>query len=299
VREASVTNDKKAATPRPSIKLTHPDRVYWPDQGITKEGLANYHSEVWRFSAPFLVDRPLALLRCPTGIEGEKFFQKHAWRGINSKIVQVEDPKDKGEYLISIDSLDGLIGLVQSAVIEIHPWGSTLSDWERPDMIVMDLDPGDGIAWYTMVDAAFEVKTRLEAAGLATFVKTSGGKGLHVVSPIKPKADWQAAKAFTKAIADSMASDSPDRFVSTITKSKRAGKILVDYLRNQRGATAVAAYCPRARAGAPVSMPLAWEELNTISGADHFTIENAPRRLNALPQDPWDSFRGQAKPLPA
>jgi bifunctional non-homologous end joining protein LigD len=299
VREAPVINEKKATAPRPSVKLTHPDRVYWPDQGITKEGLANYHSDVWRFSAPFLVDRPLALLRCPTGIDGEKFFQKHAWRGINSKIVQVEDPKDKGEYLISIDSLDGLIGLVQSAVIEIHPWGSTLSDWERPDMIVMDLDPGDGVAWDAVAEAALEVKQRLEAAGLAAFLKTSGGKGLHVVSPLKPKADWLTAKAFTKAIAESMASDSPDRFVSTITKSKRTGKILIDYLRNQRGATAVAAYCPRARPGAAVSMPLAWDELGSISGADHFTIENAPNRLNALAHDPWEDFRKASKPLPA
>ena len=299
VREAPMTRDKKAAAAGPSIKLTHPDRVYWPDQGITKEGLANYHTEVWRFSAPFLVDRPLALLRCPSGIDGEKFFQKHAWRGINAKIVQVEDPKDKGEYLIAIDSLDGLIGLVQSAVIEIHPWGSTLSDWERPDMIVMDLDPGDGVAWDTIVEAAFEVKQRLEATGLATFVKTSGGKGLHVVSPLKPKADWPTAKVFTKAIANSMASDSPDRFVSTIAKSKRTGKILIDYLRNQRGATAVAAYCPRARPGAAVSMPLAWEELASISSAGHFTIENALNRLNALTHDPWEDFRSAAKPLPA
>lgn len=199
--------------------------------------------------------------------------------------------------MISIDSLDGLIGLVQSAVLEIHPWGSTVADWERPDTIVMDLDPGEGVHWPEIIAAAQETRQRLEAAGLAAFVKTSGGKGLHVVAPLKPKADWPAAKAFTKGLADKMAADSPERYVATIAKAKRRGKILIDYLRNQRGMTAVAPYSTRARPGAAVSMPLAWDELGTGIGPAYFTIENAPTRLATLASDPWQDFRDAAAPL--
>ena len=280
-----------------SVKLTHPDRVYWPDEGVTKEGLADYYAEVWPHMAPTVVDRPLALVRCPDGITGQKFFQKHAWKGINKTIVQVQDPMEPGEPLIAIRDLDGLMGLVQAATLEIHPWGSTLLDWERPDMIIMDLDPGDNVAWETVIEGAQEVRARLKDAGLASFVKTSGGKGLHVVSPVKPKAEWPAVKAFTKAIANSMTADSPDRYVATIAKAKRTGKILVDYLRNQRGTTAVAAYSTRARPGAAVSMPLAWEELGPAIGPAYFTVGNAPARLAALKRDPWDGFRAAAAPI--
>ncbi|MBE1205909.1 DNA ligase D [Aminobacter carboxidus] len=287
-------------SPQRTVKLTHPDRLYWPDQGVTKEGLADYYAEIWRHIAPFVVGRPLALLRCPTGITGEKFFQKHAWKGINPNIVLVHDPKGPpGEQLISIRDLDGLMGLVQSAVLEIHPWGSTVADWERPDMIIMDLDPGDDVAWSTIVAAAEETKSRLEAAGLTSFVKTSGGKGLHVVAPLKPKAGWPAVKAFTKGIADAMAADSPDRYVATISKDKRKGKILIDYLRNQRGATAVAAFSTRARPGAAVSMPLGWTELDSTIGPAYFTVDNTPIRLASLAADPWADFRAAAVPLKA
>ena len=218
--------------------------------------------------------------------------------GLNPNIVLVKDPKDPSdEPLISINDLDGLLGLVQSGVLEIHPWGSTVSNWERPDMIVMDLDPGEGVPWQAVIDAAEETRQRLAEAGLAAFVKTSGGKGLHVVSPLKPKADWPAVKTFTKGLADAMASDAPDRFVSTITKSKRQGKILIDCLRNQRGATAVAAYSTRARPGAAVSAPLSWDELGPGIGPDYFTVDTMPTRLAALASDPWDGFRAAAAPL--
>ncbi|MGB3390946.1 MAG: DNA ligase D [Pseudaminobacter sp.] len=281
-----------------AVKLTHPDRIYWPDTGVTKQGLADYYAEVWPHIEPFVTGRPLALLRCPSGITGEKFFQKHAWKGINPNIVLINDPREPDdEPLISIDSLDGLIGLVQSAVLEIHPWGSTVADWEKPDMIIMDLDPGDGVPWDAVIAAAEETRARLREAGLTPFVKTSGGKGLHVVAPLKPKAEWPAVKDFTKGIADAMAADSPDRFVSTIAKAKRGGKILIDYLRNQRGATAVAAYSSRARPGAAVSAPLTWEELGPGIGPAYFTVENMPKRLASLRRDPWDGFRKAAAPL--
>jgi bifunctional non-homologous end joining protein LigD len=289
-----------AETARHGIKLTHPDRIYWPDVGVTKEGLADYYAEIWPRIAPFVTGRPLSLLRCPSGIEGEKFFQKNAWKGLNPAIHLVDDPSTPDiEQLISIDDLDGLVALVQSAVLEIHPWGSTVADWERPDMIIMDLDPGEGVAWTAVISAAEEVRQRLQDAGLEPFVKTSGGKGLHVVAPLRPKADWPAAKAFTKALAEAMAADSPDAYVATIAKAKRSGRILIDYLRNQRGQTAVAPYSTRARPGAPVSAPLAWDELTPGIGPAHFTVLNMPTRLKALKQDPWADFRKAAAPLEA
>lgn len=298
VRETPKTSKAAPKPQRRSVKLTHPDRLYWPDQGVTKEGLADYYAEVWRYASPYIVGRALALVRCPNGISGEQFFQKHAWKGLNPNIVLVHDPKDPpDERLISINDLDGLIGLVQSAALEIHPWGSMVSDWERPDTIIMDLDPGEDVSWEAVIEAAVETRDRLKNAGLVPFIKTSGGKGLHVVAPLKPKAEWPAVKAFTKAIADSMAADSPNRYVSTITKSKRRGKILVDYLRNQRGATAVAPYSTRARPGAAVSMPLAWDELGPGIGPAYFTVENTPTRLASLSSDPWQDFRAAAAPI--
>lgn len=291
---------KDAAAPRRRVTLTHPDRIYWPEAGVTKEGLADYYTDVWPYMAPLVVGRPLALVRAPSGITGQRFFQKHARSGLNKHVRQIADPKDKGgEKLISIDDLDGLIGLVQSGALEIHPWGAMNANLGKPDSLTMDLDPGEGVSWQAVIDAAQEVRARLEAAGLNCFVKTSGGKGLHVVAPLKPKASWTALKAFTKAIAAQMAADEPDRFVATITKSKRKGRILIDYLRNQRGATTVAAYSSRAREGAPVSMPLAWEELSPQIGPDHFTVLNATARLNGLVADPWQDFLAAAVPLPA
>lgn len=286
--------------PRRTVRLTHPDRIYWPGEGVTKEGLADYYTEVWRYMAPHVAGRPLALLRAPSGIDGQTFFQKHAWKGINANIIQVQDPKEKDEEpYVAINDFDGLMGLVQSATLEIHPWGSTLADWERPDRIIMDLDPGEGVAWQAVIDAAEETRRRLEAAGLNAFVKTSGGKGLHVCAPLKPSAHWPAVKAFCKGIADAMAKDSPESYVSTITKSKRRGKILIDYLRNQRGQTAVAPYSTRARPGAAVSMPLAWSELSPDIGPAYFTVENTPTRLHALKADPWADFKAAAEPLKA
>jgi len=297
-REVPKASASASRPQRRTVKLTHPDRLYWPEEGITKEGLADFYADVWRLMAPYVVGRPLALLRCPGGIKGERFFQKHAWKGLNPNIAVVTDPKDpEEEPLVSINDLDGMMGLVQSAALEIHPWGSTVVDWERPDIITLDLDPGDDVPWQAVLDAAQEVRRRLADAGLNPFVKTSGGKGLHVVAPLKPSAEWPEVKAFTKSLAEAMASDSPDRFVATITKSKRQGKILIDYLRNQRGSTAVAPYSTRARPGAAVSTPITWEELEPGIGPAYFTVSNLPARLAAMTADPWDGFRAAAVPL--
>lgn len=297
VREGRATKPS-ADRPKTAVKLTHPDRVYWPDAGVTKQGLADYYSQVWKWMAPFVAHRPLAILRCPTGIDGQCFFQKHPWKGMHPDIQMVHEPLDDGgEPGIAINDLDGLIGLVQGATLEIHPWGASLDNIEKPDMVIMDLDPGDGVSWERVLEAAQDVRKRLEARGLAAFVKTSGGKGLHVVSPVTPRANWDEAKAFAKSIADEMARDQPDAYVSIITKSKRTGKILIDYLRNGRGMTAVAPYSTRARAGAAVSMPLAWDELSSAIGPNYFSVENAMSRLDTLESDPWADFRKAAAPI--
>jgi bifunctional non-homologous end joining protein LigD len=298
VRESTMATNAAPERPTSSVTLTHPDRVYWPDVGVTKEGLADYYAGAWQVMTPFIVGRALALVRCPDGIGGQTFFQKHAWKGLNRSVALVKDPAEP-EALISIRDFDGLMALVQSATLEIHPWGSTVADWERPDMIVMDLDPGEDVDWTSVIAAAEEVRARLKNAGLAAFIKTSGGKGLHVVSPVKPKAEWPAVKAFTKSIADAMAADSPERYVSTIPKARRHGKILIDYLRNQRGMTAVAPYSTRARPGAPVSMPLGWDELAPEIGPAYFTVRNTPARLASLAADPWADFRASAAPIEA
>ena len=279
----------------PDVRLTHPDRVYWKDVGVTKQGLAEYYAQVWPRMEPFVVNRPLALVRCPDGAEGQCFFQKHAWKGQSKDIILAKDPEDD-EPIIAIRDLKGLIGLVQGGTLEIHPWGASLKNLEKPDWINMDLDPGPGVEWPEVIEAAIEVRDRLAAFGLPSFVKTSGGKGLHVVAPLKPKAGWDVVKAFAKGIADSMAEDDSSRYVATVAKAKRKGKILIDYLRNGRGATAVAPYSTRSRDGAPVSMPLAWDELSPDIGPAYFSVENAIQRLTV--DDPWKDFWKVAVPLP-
>ncbi|TCP85171.1 ATP-dependent DNA ligase LigD phosphoesterase module /ATP-dependent DNA ligase LigD polymerase module [Rhizobium sp. PP-CC-2G-626] len=299
-RPAAEKGRTSPALPKAAITLTHPDRVYWPEEGVTKQGLAEYYAQVWSFMAPYVVDRPLSLLRCPDGIDGkQRFFQKHAWRGINKAIHQIKDPKDKaGEPSLRITDFDGLIALVQSAALEIHPWGTTTRNWEKPDMITMDLDPGEDVSWAEIIEAALLLKGEIEAKGLAAFVKTSGGKGLHVVVPLKPSAGWPAVKAFAKTLATDAAKKDPDRYLAVATKAKRRGRIFIDYLRNGRGATAVAPYSTRARPGAAVSAPLEWSELSEAIGPDYFTVDNMPARLASLKKDPWDGFFAAAKVLP-
>lgn len=299
VTRESTASEKPGKPQGRTIRLTHPDRIYWPDAGVTKEGLADYYADAWPKISPFIVDRPLSLLRAPGGIEEQTFFQKHGWRGMNKAIGLTDDPNDKtGEKNIVIHDLDGLMALVQSGVLEIHPWGASARNLEKPDMIIMDLDPGDGVSWSGVITGALEVRRRLENAGLTAFLKTSGGKGLHVVTPLKPSAGWEAVKDFARSIADDMAADEPERYVATITKSKRKGKILIDYLRNGRGNTAVAPYSTRARRVAPVSMPIDWDELSDAIGPAYFTVLNALQRIAALKKDPWAEFRTAARPLP-
>jgi bifunctional non-homologous end joining protein LigD len=288
---------KAKATAALPVKLTHPDRVLWPDAGVTKQGLAEFYAELWPWIAPHVVNRPLSLVRCPGGVEETCFFQKHAWAGIGEQVVRLRDPEG-GEELLAIKDVEGLLSLVQASVLEIHVWGSTLDNIEKPDGITFDLDPDAAVEWPTVVDAAIEVRDRLAKLGLSSFVKTTGGKGLHVYAPLKPHADWAVAKDFAHAVAIAMSRDNPGKYLSTASKKARSGRIFVDYLRNGRGATAVAAYSTRARAGAAVSTPLSWEELSADLRSDRFTIGNLLHRLSRA-EDPWKDLRKAARRLPA
>jgi bifunctional non-homologous end joining protein LigD len=275
------------------VRLTHPDRVLWEEQGVTKQGLAEFYAEIADWLLPHIVDRPLALVRCPSGSQKSCFFQKHSWAGLADAIIRdtVRDEKGEEEILLVRD-IKGVVGLVQAGVLEIHPWGASIDDIGHPDRIVLDLDPGEGVHWQDVIDGARELHGRLQALGLESFVKTTGGKGLHVVVPLMPKAGWEEVKDFARGLSEAMEADNPGLYLAKATKSERKGKIYVDYLRNARGATAVAAYSTRARAGAPVSTPLAWDELSPALKPNHFTVANLPARLGTLRQDPWaDLFK--------
>jgi bifunctional non-homologous end joining protein LigD len=300
---ADVAREKPAMSPKSAkiptvlpVSLTHPDRVLWPDVGVTKQGLAEFYAEIWPWIAPHVVDRPLALVRCPGGIAQTCFFQKHAWAGISEHIIRGRDP-DGGEELLAIKDVEGLISLTQASVLEIHVWGVKLDTIEKPDGITFDLDPAPEVDWTDLVGAAFEVRDRLKRLGLDSFVKTTGGKGLHVFAPLKPYADWAAVKDFAHRLAVAMAKDSPQRYLAIASKSARRRRIFVDYLRNGRGATAIAAYSARARPGATVSTPLAWEELGPEMRPDRFSVSNLLHRL-AHVDDPWKDMRKQARRLP-
>ncbi|WP_395708839.1 DNA ligase D [Reyranella sp.] len=300
-REAAPTERKprsKAAsgTTLP-VRLTNPGRLLWPNQGITKQGLAEFHAEIAGWILPHIVGRPLSLLRCPEGIAAQCFFQKHAWAGLGGAVRQIAVPNDEQRMLV-IDDLAGLLELDQASVLEIHPWGAQAGRPELPDRVTIDLDPDDTVPWQRVIDAAHEVRRRLQASGLKSFVKTTGGKGLHVVFPLAPQADWDSVKAFAQSIAASMAADQPTLYTDNMAKSGRRGRIYVDYLRNGMGATAVGAYSTRARDGAPVSVPLDWDELGPDIRANHFTILNLPNRLAFLDRDPWQDIGTLKQTLP-
>ncbi len=301
IREAAVPDARHARpkpSPRLSVPLTHPDRLLWPQAGVTKQALADYYVSVWDLIAPQIVGRPLSLVRCPTGVGHGCFFQRHEWEGVDKHIVAIEDPEEE-KPLISIKNLDGLIALVQASALEIHPWGCKAKSLDLPDRLIFDFDPGDDVGWTDLVAVAEEARARLRKDGIESFVKTSGGKGLHVVAPIMPRSGWEEVKDYCRSIAEAMAADRPDRLTATMAKHARRGRVYVDYLRNGRGATAVAAYSTRARPEAGVSMPLDWGELAAIGRGDHFTLANAGRRLNGTGLDPWQGMDKLRQRLPA
>ncbi len=271
------------------VRMTNPDRILYPDMGVTKLDLAAYHTAVADWILPEVIDRPLALVRCPEGTSGECFFQKHSDRATPEAIERVQLEGDEKPQLM-IRDLAGLLSVVQMGVLEIHPWGSRVDRPDRPDRMIFDLDPGEGVGWGEVVSAALLVRSRLDAAGLESFVKTTGGKGLHVVVPLARRDEWDDVKGFARRFAERMASDHPKQFIAKSAKAARRGKIYVDYLRNGRGATAVAAYSPRARAGATIATPIAWDELTPKLDPQDFTIQTIPERLTSLETDPWSAM---------
>ncbi|HEX2889438.1 DNA ligase D [Vineibacter terrae] len=282
----------------PLVRLTNPGRLLWPEQGITKQGLADFYTEIADWILPHVAGRPLSLLRCPGGIAEQCFFQKHPWAGLEGAVRQVKVPDDD-EPMLAVDDLAGLLQLVQASVLEIHPWGSTAERPLLPDRITFDLDPGDGVPWQRVIEAAFDVRHRLQKHDLQSFVKTTGGKGLHVVLPLQPGPDWDTVKHFAQMTAESMAAERPDRYVANMAKRVRQGRIYIDYVRNGMGATAVGAYSTRARAGAAVSTPLSWDEIGPGIRSNHFTVANLPKRLAYLERDPWDGFLSLQQHLPS
>ena len=271
------------------VVLTHPERVVFPGDGRTKGDVFAYYRAMADWILPEIAGRPLSVVRCPDGIGQPCFFQKHALAGL-SRVDVVRLP-DEGEEALVVRDAAALLELVQFNAIEFHPWGACADAPALADVLVFDLDPGPGVDWPAIVAAARQVRGRLREVGLRSFVRTSGGKGLHVVVPLSPACDWTLARQFAHAFADGMAATEPLRFVASASKRRRDGRIFVDYLRNGRGATSVASFSLRARAGAPVAMPLRWEELGRIEGAAAFDIDSAPRRMRRVHGHPWGDWR--------
>jgi bifunctional non-homologous end joining protein LigD len=294
---------KSAAADSPGaiagIVLSNPDKVLYPEAGFTKRDLARFYERIGDWILPHLAQRPLTLLRCPNGWNKPCFFQKNADSSVIDAIERVKIPGGSGgpSLYMMANSLTALIGLVQMGTLELHPWGSTAERLGYPDRLTFDLDPDDKVSWDDLRQAALLVKTLLENVGLQAFLKTTGGKGLHVVVAIEPSIDWEDAKGFTKAAAELLERTFPDRFTSKLLKISRGGKIFIDYLRNAEGATAVGAYSIRARANAPVSTPIEWSELGRDVRFDYFNISSVMKRVAKLKRDPWAKMAAAARPL--
>jgi bifunctional non-homologous end joining protein LigD len=295
----TAANDKTAKTQTASddanivagIKLSNPTKLLYPEAGITKRDLAVFYESISDWILPHLRNRPLTLVRCPNGWEKTCFFQKHPDEKVDSALERVTVQESNGPTLYMMaNTVSALVALVQMGALELHPFGSSAPKLQCPDRIIFDFDPDDSVSWDTLVESVHLLKTLLEELGLKTFIKTTGGKGLHVVVPIRPSFGWDEIKNFTKAIAELLVKSFPERFVAVMTKSKRTGKIFVDYLRNADGATAVSAYSLRARAHAPVATPISWDELEHDIRRDYFNAKNIPQRLKTLEKDPWSGF---------
>ncbi|MDI1308857.1 MAG: DNA ligase D [Methylotenera sp.] len=273
------------------ILLTHPERVIYTSEKITKSDVADYYLKISEWLMPHLIDRPLSLLRCPDGAEKACFFQKHLDE-LNFKFVKrIEvDSDDKGKYLIA-NEIDAVMELVQLGVIEFHTWGSKLGDLNKPDRLTFDLNPDLSLPWEKVKYGALLIKCMLDTMELQSFIKTTGGKGLHIVVPIKPKHDFSVIKAFTKGIANYLAETIPSHFTAVMSKEKRKNKIFIDYLRNGKESTAIAAYSLRARAGATISTPITWEELKEEESPDRFKLLNIFERMSVLDNDPWSQYK--------
>ncbi len=283
--------DDKGPGNRKQARLTNAQRVYYPEQGITKYDLVRYYRQISGYILPHVIHRPLSLLRCPRGWGRDCFFQKHFPESLPGFVRGVEiKEKNSVETYIVIDDIEGLISLVQLGVLEFHPWNAREDRIEKPDLMIMDLDPGPGIKNAEIVEGTRLLQDFFTSIGLKGFLKTSGGKGFHVVVPLIRRSGWEELKTFARGVAYQMTRLYPDRFVPVMSKKKREGKIFIDYLRNTRGATSVAPYSTRAKHGAPISTPLAWNELTPQITPDIYRIDNIENRISRLKDDPWKDF---------
>lgn len=276
-----------------AVTLSNPDKPLWPDIGFTKQDLLAYYASVWERMAPFVVERPLSLLRAPDGVGGQVFFQKHAGAGLHKSVSRMKD--ENGEELLFIRDFDGLAALVQLGTVEIHLWGARIDAIETPDQVIFDLDPDTGVPMERVREAALTVRRRLDELGFESFLKTSGGKGFHVVLPLQPKADWTEVKDFVRDFAKAMEQAEPKLYTATLSKKARKGRIFIDYLRNGRGSTAIAPFSTRARPGAAVAMPVAWELLEKDLAPDAFKAPEIMKK--GPPDDAWAAFFKPKRPL--
>ena len=270
------------------VRLTSPEKQLYPDDGITKLDLANYYKEIADWILPHVANRPLSLVRCPNGIAKESFFQKHPGIGTPAALGEVSLHEKSGLVKYSVvKDVQGLISLAQISAVEIHAWGSRIDNLEKPDRLVFDLDPDPGVTWECVVESARQIRDFLQELGLESFVKTTGGKGLHLVVPIDRRHQWDEAKSFCKLVADTIVAAAPKLYTANLAKAARTNKIFIDYLRNGRGATAIVPYSTRSRPGATVSAPLTWKELTPQITSDQFNLVNVQKRLQSLRKDPW------------
>jgi bifunctional non-homologous end joining protein LigD len=283
------------------VRLTNPTRTLYPEVDVTKAELAEYYDAVSSWMVPHIADRPLTLVRCPAGVDGNCFFQKHFDRKTvpdGVRLIEIEE-RDGPELYGVLNDAAGLISLVQLSALELHTWNSRADRLDRPDRFIIDLDPDPGIGRDQLVDGALHVRDLLEEIGLASFLKTTGGKGFHVVVPLVRRSGWDEVKAFSAAVASLLTRAAPDRYTTEMSKKKRVGRILLDYLRNVRGATAIEAYSTRARPGAPVAAPIHWDELGEGVMPDSFNVRNMPSRMATLKADPWKDMGAVRQSLTA
>ena len=291
-RTRVVTAAKAAGSSAPivaSVRISHPDRIIYPDLGISKIQLARYYEEIADWILPHVTGRPLTLVHCPAGLAAPCIYLKHAkaWGPSALRRVKIQEKTKVGEYLVA-DSIEAVVSLAQMGIVEIHTWNSTMKDIERPNRIVWDLDPGPAVSWKQVVKAAGLVRGVLKTLGLTAWVKTTGGRGLHVVVPIKAARGVGECLEFSRAVSDAIARTDPQLYTTAFAKLGRERKILIDYLRNNRTNTSICAYSPRARPGATVSVPLDWSDLN--ASPERWTLRTTPRRLKRLRSDPWAKY---------
>lgn len=282
------------------IAITHPDREVFGAGGPTKGDVAAYYDAVAPLMLPELRGRPLSVVRCPRGTQGACFFQKHHADTLGKHVRAVKlKEKDGGDATyLHVDDVEGVLELVQMNTLEFHPWGARVDDPDQPDRIIFDIDPAKGVEWKEVVACARGIRERLGEAGLESFVRSSGGKGLHVVAPVRRGPSWSDLKAFCEGVADAMVAAAPKRYIAEASKAKREGLIFIDWLRNTRGATSVTGWSLRARAGAPVAMPLHWDEIARLKTGGAFDLKKAVKRAKSLDADPWEGIATLKQSLP-